>query len=175
MLEALMSREGCEPKAADSTAKEAPDESTVPVCGRAASSTVRSKRPRDVDVETALREACESLGRPDLYKAPSWQEDKDLADGKNRRRGENARKNRRDICWAAVENVRTAAQRPSAEMAASIDRAAERDPPDGCAAGHSNLLDQDAPLALNPDQRRSNRAVVRLTDGFRCAAGPRAR
>ena len=84
----------------------------------------------------------------------------------HRKRGEKARNKRLKRCWAAVERARAAALSSSGtELTAPVDRVAEGEPLDGCAAGHSNLLDQDASPALNPPQRRSNRAVVRLTDG----------
>ena len=137
-----MSREGCEPKAADSTAKEAPDESTVPLSGRAASSTVRSKRPRDMDDEMALQEVCQALGWPEFFEKADAQEIRDLADSRNRKRGEKARKKRLDRGWVAVERARAVSQTPSrTELTAAVDRVAEGESLDGCTAGRSNWLD----------------------------------
>ena len=105
----LMCREGCEPKAPDSTATEAAGESVVPISRRGASSSARSKRARDVDGETALQEACQSLGRPALFEEADAKEILDLADSRHRKRGEKTRKKRLDRGWVAVERARAAA------------------------------------------------------------------
>ena len=166
MVQARMCDASCEPKAPDSTATEAAGESAVPISRRGAPSSARSKRPRDVDGDTALEKACQALGRPALYEEADSQEVRDLADSRHRKRGEKARNKRLKRCWAAVERARAAALSSSGEeLTAPVDRVAEGEPLDGCAAGHSNLLDQDASPALNPPQRRSNRAAVRLADG----------
>ena len=86
----LMCCEGCEPKTPDSTA------SVVPISRRGASSSARSKRARDVDGETALQEACQSLGRPALFEEADAKEILDLADSRHRKRGEKTRKKRLD-------------------------------------------------------------------------------
>ena len=87
----LMCCEGCEPKTPDSTATEADGESVVPISRRGASSSARSKRARDVDGETALQEACQSLGRPALFEEADAKEILDLADSRHRKRGEKTR------------------------------------------------------------------------------------
>ena len=139
---ALMCRETCEPKAADSTAAEAAGESEVPASRRGAPSSARSKRPRDMDGVTALQDACEALGRPELFEEADAQELLDLADSRHRKRGEKTRKKRLDRGWIAVERALAAAETPSGtELTAPVDRVAEGEPPDECADWHSNQLD----------------------------------
>ena len=139
---ALMCRETCEPKAADSTAAEAACESALPTSRRGAPSSARSKRPRDMDDEMALQEVCQALGWPEFFEKADAQEIRDLADSRNRKRGEKARKKRLDRGWVAVERARAVSQTPSrTELTAAVDRVAEGESLDGCTAGRSNWLD----------------------------------
>jgi hypothetical protein len=139
-----------EPKTLDSTVKEASGESAIPSSRRGAPSSALSKRPRDVDGETALEEACLALGRPALFEEADAQELRDLADSRNRTRGERTRNKRLKRCWAAVERARAVALSSSgAELAAAVDRVPERESLDGCAAGHSSWLGWHAPPALD--------------------------
>ena len=78
-------------------------------CG--ASSFPRSKRPRSVDPvtgswlegEEALRAAWADAGRPDGYESAEDQEQRNLADPRNYRRGACTRRNRLERGWIAYE------------------------------------------------------------------------
>ena len=95
-----------------------------------------------MDGETALQEACQSLGRPALFEEADAKEILDLADSRHRKRGEETRKKRLDRGWVAVEQARAAALLSSrTELAAAVDRVTEGKSLDACAAGHSNWLD----------------------------------
>ena len=91
-----------------------------------------------------------ALGRPALFEEADAQELRDLADSRNRTRGERTRNKRLKRCWAAVERARAVALSSSgAELAAAVDRVPERESLDGCAAGHSSWLGWHAPPALD--------------------------
>ena len=72
-----------------------------------------------MDVEEQLRQEWQLFGRPDGYEAPAEQEERDLSDSRNRRRGQKAQRARLKRNRQQLERERLTAQQQPPMLATS--------------------------------------------------------
>ena len=127
-------------------------------------SSLQSKRPRCAagqrGGDAELQQAWRILGKPGGYDAPGEQELQDLADSRNRKRGEREQKRRLKANWQALERV-AAAQPAEPE-------------PTGPAVPHARARHSAARFVQRPDVHRRQGAACALSP-VRRSAGAAAR